>query len=281
MLQDTTFAAEKGYNGKMKTLKLDHGLARLIVDGGKTTTWRVHDDKDLSVDDQVELVDKVDLALKSSWVIIGVATIDQVVSKRLGDLDELEKGDYGYVSDEDMYETFRRYYGKNIGPETAVKIIHFHFKAHKTPKRFQPEAHYAVKVEEVKLYADGGSRGNPGPSASGFVIFNMDDSVVTKAGLYLGVTTNNQAEYIALKIGLEEATKLQAETVHVYLDSLLVINQMKGIFKVKNRDLWPIHEAIKGLTTRFKRVTFTHVPRELNKQADAMVNEILDAELKV
>ena len=108
----------------------------------------------------------------------------------------------------------------------------------------------------------------------------MADTVVTKAGLYLGITTNNQAEYIALKIGLEEATKLQAEIVHVYLDSLLVINQMKGIFKVKNRDLWPIHEAIKELTIRFKRVTFTHVPRELNKQADAMVNEILDAEMK-
>ena len=264
----------------MKTLKLDHELARLIVDGGKTTTWRVHDDKDLSVDDQVELVDKVDPAQKNTWTTIGVATIDAVVSKRLGDLELAEKSEHGYRSDTEMYAVFRGYYGKNIGPETTVKIIHFHFKAYKTPKRFQPEAHYPVKIEEVKLYADGGSRGNPGPSSSGFVILNMADTVVTKAGLYLGITTNNQAEYIALKIGLEEATKLQAEIVHVYLDSLLVINQMKGIFKVKNRDLWPIHEAIKELTIRFKRVTFTHVPRELNKQADAMVNEILDAEMK-
>jgi ribonuclease HI len=67
--------------------------------------------------------------------------------------------------------------------------------------------------------------------------------------------------------------------VDVYMDSLLVVNQMKGIFKVKNRDLWPIHQAIKELATQFKKITYTHVPRELNKLADAEVNTTLDAEL--
>ena len=140
--------------------------------------------------------------------------------------------------------------------------------------------HIHPKIEkQIKLYADGGSRGNPGPSASGFVLMDMNDSIIFKSGVYLGITTNNQAEYQALKYGLEEAEKLGAREVDVYLDSLLVINQMKGIFKVKNRDLWPIYEAIKEIVSRFKKVRFTHVPRELNKLADAEVNEVLDAEL--
>lgn len=132
-------------------------------------------------------------------------------------------------------------------------------------------------LTEIKVYTDGGSRGNPGPSASGYVLLDMQDELLFKGGLYLGVTTNNQAEYQALKLGLEEAFKRQAQIVHVYMDSLLVINQMKGTFKIKNRDLWPIYEAIKANISRFREVTFTHVPRELNKQADAMVNEILDS----
>jgi ribonuclease HI/pterin-4a-carbinolamine dehydratase len=132
----------------------------------------------------------------------------------------------------------------------------------------------------VKLYADGGSRGNPGPSASGFVLMDEKGDVIKKSGIYLGITTNNQAEYHSLKLGLEEALKLSAHEVNVFMDSLLVINQMKGIYKIKNRDLWPIYEAIKLLTQHFKKITFTHIPRELNKLADGEVNETLDAELK-
>jgi len=133
-------------------------------------------------------------------------------------------------------------------------------------------------IKKVKLYADGGSRGNPGPSASGYVLLNDKDEVIKKSGVYLGITTNNQAEYLALKFGLEEAQKMGIREVDVYMDSLLVVNQMKGIFKVKNRDLWPIHEAIKEQVKLFKKVTFTHVPREFNKLADAEVNTTLDAE---
>ena len=125
---------------------------------------------------------------------------------------------------------------------------------------------------------DGGARGNPGPSGIGFVI-QQDGAVIKTGKAYIGETTNNQAEYQSLKLGLEQARKLGAREVHVYMDSLLVVNQMKGIFKVKNRDLWPIYEAIKEMVAAsFKKVTFTHVPRELNKLADAEVNKALDAE---
>ena len=135
--------------------------------------------------------------------------------------------------------------------------------------------------EEVKIFTDGGSRGNPGPSASGFVVLDMEDTVLVDKGVYLGVTTNNQAEYTALKLALEECLKLGVREAHVYMDSLLVVNQMKGIFKVKNRDLWPINDAIKQLAKQFKTINYNHVPREFNKLADAAVNRALDEELGI
>lgn len=134
---------------------------------------------------------------------------------------------------------------------------------------------------ELQLFADGGSRGNPGPSASGFVLLDMEGNVVFEQGVFLGITTNNQAEYQALRLGLEAAQKnFRVRTLHVYMDSLLVINQIQGIFKVKNRDLWPIHEAIKRQIPAFEKITFQHVPREQNKLADAEVNKCLDAQME-
>ena len=143
----------------------------------------------------------------------------------------------------------------------------------------EPESSTKIAAQ-IKMFADGGSRGNPGHSASGFVLLNMDDSVIVERGIYIGITTNNQAEYQAVRFGLEEALKLGAREVSVYLDSLLVVNQMNGIFKIRNRDLWPINVDIQNLVKKFKKVTFTHVPREMNKLADAQVNITLDAEAK-
>lgn len=140
-------------------------------------------------------------------------------------------------------------------------------------------ANALARPDKVKLFADGGSRGNPGPSASGFAILDMNDRVLLEQGVYLGITTNNQAEYTALKLGLEAAAKMGAHEVEVYMDSMLVVNQMKGIFKIKNRDLWAVHDAIKQSLSKFKHVTFDHVPREFNKLADAAVNRAMDEEL--
>lgn len=132
------------------------------------------------------------------------------------------------------------------------------------------------KMHEIKLFTDGGSRGNPGPSAGAFVILDMADIVVKKNGKYLGITTNNLAEYHSLKGGLEAAVAMRVRIVHVYMDSLLVINQMKGIYKIKNKELVPVHQAIRALLPSFEQVQFTHVPREYNRLADAEVNVILD-----
>lgn len=143
------------------------------------------------------------------------------------------------------------------------------------------DAKKTTHITEVQLYADGGSRGNPGPSASGFVLLDMAGNEVFRNGEFVGITTNNQAEYQALKLGLEAALNtFQAREVHVYMDSMLVVNQMKKIFKVKNRDLWPIHDSIVSMLPRFHKVSFDHVPRELNKAADAEVNKALDEATK-
>ena len=132
------------------------------------------------------------------------------------------------------------------------------------------------RSREVVVYTDGGSRGNPGPSASGFVIYSIDGELLFEGGKYLGITTNNQAEYQAVRLGLEKALEMNAQVVSFRLDSQLVANQLTGVYQIKNRDLWPIHTSILDLIKKFKKVTFTHVRREFNKDADAMVNKILD-----
>lgn len=129
----------------------------------------------------------------------------------------------------------------------------------------------------VIIYSDGGSRGNPGPSASGYVVMNGNQDVIHQGGMYLGITTNNQAEYHGVRLGLEKAQEIGAKTVDFRIDSLLVVNQLNGIYTIKNRELWPINERIKELAEQFEKVTFSHVKREFNQLADGMVNKILNA----
>ena len=126
------------------------------------------------------------------------------------------------------------------------------------------------------IYSDGGSRGNPGPSAAGFVIMNELGEVVSEGGAYLGITTNNIAEYQAVYLGLERAQELGIKVVDFRMDSQLVANQMNGLYKIKHPDLAIIHHRINELATRFGKVTFSHVRREYNKLADGVVNKILD-----
>jgi ribonuclease HI len=133
-----------------------------------------------------------------------------------------------------------------------------------------------TSIKNAVIYSDGGSRGNPGPSASGFVIINEAGEVVTEGGAYLGITTNNVAEYQAVYLGLERAQEMGVRVVDFRMDSLLVANQMNGIYKIKHPDLAIIHHRIKELATKFDKVTFSHVRREYNKLADGVVNKVLD-----
>jgi ribonuclease HI len=128
------------------------------------------------------------------------------------------------------------------------------------------------------VYSDGGSRGNPGPSASGYVVMNAYEQVLYEGGEYIGFTTNNQAEYRAVLYGLQKAYELGARNIEFRMDSLLIVNQLNGTYKIKSSDLIPIHESIKALVARCERVHFVHVRREFNKLADGMVNKLLDAQ---
>jgi ribonuclease HI len=256
----------------MKTLKFDHEYAQLILEGKKTATWRLFDDKDLSVDDVIKVIDKVNPADSTTWQVIGTATVTEIVEKKLGSVtDEDMKGHEAYSSKEEMLGKYKDRYGERVTIDTPVKIINFEFDPENSgvPNK-------AMLLEEAKLYTDGGSRGNPGDSACAYVICNLDDSVVEKSGFYLGMATNNQAEYAGFQRGLERARNLGIDKITLFSDSQLVVNQMKGIYKVKNQELAPFHQAVKALGDSFEKIDFVYVPRELNKIADGEVNRILD-----
>jgi ribonuclease HI len=129
---------------------------------------------------------------------------------------------------------------------------------------------------KVTLYCDGGSRGNPGPAASGAVLVAQDGTVLREAGLYLGIATNNVAEWRALIIGLEAARDLGLEALSVRLDSELVVRQLSGAYRVKHADLIPLSVAAKQLLRQFRDVDIAHVRRAENTLADALVNRVLD-----
>lgn len=131
-------------------------------------------------------------------------------------------------------------------------------------------------LHRFTLYSDGGSRGNPGPSAAAFVILDNHQEVIDSGGAYLGITTNNQAEYQGVRLGLERALERGIRHVEFRVDSMLVVNQLKGIYKIKNRELWPINERIGMLIAQFESARFVHVPREQNQLADGLVNKFLD-----
>jgi ribonuclease HI len=130
---------------------------------------------------------------------------------------------------------------------------------------------------KATLFADGGSRGNPGPAASGAVLFDESGAVLREVGTYLGVATNNVAEWTGLLTGLEAALELGVDDIAVRLDSELVVKQISGVYRVKNEGLIPLHAKAKVLLRKFAHVDVQHVRRKLNAAADAVVNQVLDA----
>jgi len=129
---------------------------------------------------------------------------------------------------------------------------------------------------EATLFADGGSRGNPGPAASGAVLLAPDGHIVDEVGEFLGRATNNVAEWTALCIGLERAAERGIRRLAVRMDSELVVKQMRGEYRVKNADLQPLYRRAQALLRRFEHVDIRHVPRKENKLADSLVNQVLD-----
>jgi len=257
----------------MKTLKFDHESAQLIIKGQKNSTWRLFDDKDLSVDDNIKIIDKVKEDQPNTWKVIGTGRVREVVEKKLGDITEQDMaGHEHYSSQDEMLKHYKSYYGERVSLDDVVKIVVFDFvpaQAGETPSA-------GMLLDEAKLYTDGGSRGNPGKSASAYVICKMDGTVVEKSGQYIGIATNNQAEYTGFLRGLERCRDLGIDHVTLLSDSELVVNQMNGKYKVKNAELAPLHQQVKELADSFESIEFAYVPREMNKIADSEVNRILD-----
>jgi len=129
------------------------------------------------------------------------------------------------------------------------------------------------------LRCDGGSRGNPGPGALGFVLTDPAGREVDARGEALGVVTNNVAEYRALIAGLESASRHQAEPLTVCMDSELVVRQMTGEYRVKHAGLKPLHAEARRAAAKLATVRFVAVRREENARADQLVNETLDRTL--
>ena len=128
----------------------------------------------------------------------------------------------------------------------------------------------------LEIFCDGGSRGNPGPAAFGYVVF-QDGQVLQKKGGYIGVATNNFAEYTAI---VEALTWLKenhkGEELKFFLDSQLAASQLAGLYKVKDATIREFVFKIRTVEPDFSKVTYTHIPREQNKFADQMVNLALD-----
>lgn len=131
-------------------------------------------------------------------------------------------------------------------------------------------------AESYSLHTDGGARGNPGPAGIGVVLAGPDGRVIEEVARGIGWATNNVAEYEGLLEGLRCARRHGVQRLHVHMDSVLVIQQMKGVFKVKHAGLKPLHEAARELVKEFKGVVFTAIPREQNKRADELTNQGID-----
>lgn len=129
----------------------------------------------------------------------------------------------------------------------------------------------------MRLFTDGGARGNPGPAAYGYVLEDDDGTVLAAEGARIGVATNNVAEYRALIAGLARAAELEVDELEVVSDSELMVKQMRGEYRIKNEALRELASEASSLALRVGKVEYRAVRREHNELADRLVNEALDA----
>jgi ribonuclease HI len=133
-----------------------------------------------------------------------------------------------------------------------------------------------VNIKRVIIYADGASRGNPGPAAIGVTIKDKRGKLITLISQRIGRATNNQAEYKAIIVALEHAITLGANQVEIHSDSELVVRQINGEYRVKKATLKPLYQQVKRLQSQLKSFTITHIPRQQNIEADNLANNALN-----
>lgn len=142
--------------------------------------------------------------------------------------------------------------------------------------RVASRSNYKEVANSATVYVDGSSRGNPGPSGIGYRIVGEDGQVLVEGGEFIGFASSRVAEYYALKEGCEQALSLGLKSVRFISDNLMMVNQMKGIYKVKNRDILPIYDDIQEMLGQFEACAFMHVAREQNAAADAQAKLAID-----
>lgn len=130
----------------------------------------------------------------------------------------------------------------------------------------------------LSAYIDGGSRGNPGPSGGGFAVY-QGGHLLVKGSEFFGDKTNNQAEYMALRLALQTVQKkfgVKVTTLNCFMDSQLVVEQMNGNYKVRSENVLPLFREVRKMADQFEVFTINHVPREENALADKLANQAMD-----
>lgn len=222
----------------------------------------------LQLADAMSMTNREEGDIQHIFIVYHVTDIDREYSLKLG----ISYDSYIWISMQEIHQ-----YELRDSALYLLDIDSAQFTTIKSNERaIKRVVNKSSNTSRTTIYSDGGSRGNPGPSAAAFVIMNGHDEIVDQGGVYLGITTNNQAEYHGVRLGLEKALEYNIRSIECRVDSMLVVNQLKGLYKIKNRELWPINERITSLVAQFDKVTFTHVPRELNTFADSLVNKLLD-----
>ena len=159
--------------------------------------------------------------------------------------------------------------------ETSISVIEIE-EEKTTPGRIS----LRDTANSITINVDGASRGNPGPSGIGYCVHDNSGQIVERGGEFIGFATSRIAEYCAMRKGVERAIELGYQTVRFISDSLMVVNQLNGVFTVKNQDIMPIYKDIQAKLEQLEAVSFVHVPRTKNAVADSEANAAIDKILK-
>lgn len=155
--------------------------------------------------------------------------------------------------------------------ETSLSVLEIE-EGKVSPSRVSPRD----TANGVTIYVDGASRGNPGPSGIGYCIYDESGKVIERKGEFIGFATSRVAEYYAMRKGIERAIELDYKVVRFFSDSLMVVNQLNGIFNIKNQDVIPIYKDIQKDLSQFEAISFTHIPRSQNFIADSEANAAIE-----
>ncbi len=173
------------------------------------------------------------------------------------------------------YKYIKEFSGSGIRLDEASQSVFEIVEGKVTPRLSSRDTANAAAI-----YVDGASRGNPGPAGIGYCVFDANGSLLEHGGEFIGFATSRVAEYYAMRNGIDHAISLGLKTARFFSDSLMVVNQLNGIFSVKNQDIMPIYNDIQGKLSEFDAVSFTHIPRSNNSDADREANAAIDRIVK-